>query len=93
LCVNCFAKGVELETHLSSHSYHIHNKLNFPLFAPDWTAEEELLLFDGIDQFGFGSWKDISDFIYTKSKGEVEKHFEEVYFKKEISSSLVTLLI
>lgn len=28
----------------------------FPLFNKEWTAEEEVLLLDAIEQHGFGNW-------------------------------------
>ena len=28
-----------------------------PLFVPDWTANDELRMLDGIDMFGFGNWR------------------------------------
>ena len=28
----------------------------FPMFTVDWTAEEEVLLLDAIEQHGFGNW-------------------------------------
>ena len=28
----------------------------FPLFSLDWSAEEEVLLLDAIEQHGFGNW-------------------------------------
>jgi len=39
--------------------------LNFPLYQEDWTAEEELLLFEGLERFGFGNWHDIAEHIGT----------------------------
>lgn len=56
ICVNCFANGKETEQHRNYHDYHIINKLDFPLFYDDWKAEEELLLIEGIEKFGFGNW-------------------------------------
>jgi transcriptional adapter 2-alpha len=42
------------------------------LFVEDWTAEEELFLFEGLERFGFGDWYDISEHIGDKTKEEVE---------------------
>ena len=28
----------------------------FPVLIEDWTAEEEMLLLDGIEQHGYGNW-------------------------------------
>jgi len=78
--VNCFAEGAEFNQHKCTHDYHVINKLNFPLFVADWTAEEELLLFEGLENFGFGNWDNIAEHIGTKkTKEEVEKHYNDFY--------------
>ena len=39
----------------------------------EWTAEEELLLVEGLERFGFGNWLDISEHLGgEKTKEEVE---------------------
>ena len=74
ICVNCFILGEEFSNHKNNMDYHVINKLNFPLFVnvsliphhlQDWTAEEELYLFEGLERFGFGNWSDIADHIAT----------------------------
>jgi hypothetical protein len=30
--------------------YHLINKLDYPLFDPEWTADEELMLFEGLEK-------------------------------------------
>ncbi|KRX06785.1 Homeodomain protein [Pseudocohnilembus persalinus] len=87
ICVPCFADGVEIKSqktdHKPDHDYHVVNKLHFPLFQNDWTAEQELMLLDGLERFGFGNWQEIADHIGTeKSKEEVEDHYEQVYLKQ-----------
>lgn len=42
-CVGCFASLDDVPE-----KYHVINRLNFPIFDSDWTAEEELLLFEGL---------------------------------------------
>jgi len=46
---------VEFGHHIKNHKYSIINKLDFPLFAGNWGAKEELLLVDGLERFGFGN--------------------------------------
>jgi len=55
--------------------------LNYPLLADDWTCEEELLLFEGLERYGFGNWNDIADHIGnpSKTKEDVENHYEECH--------------
>lgn len=42
-CCSCFANLDEYPN-----TYRVVNKLDFPLFEQDWTADEELLLFEGL---------------------------------------------
>jgi len=86
ICVNCFSSGAENEKHKRNHQYHIINKLNFPLFDDTWTAEEELLMLEGLEKCGFGNWVDISEHIGgTKSAEEVEKHYDSYYITQKKS--------
>jgi len=72
LCAICFEKGSEAKNHKSTHKYHIITKLDFPLFDKKWTAKEELLLFEGLEKYGFGNWSDIAIHIATnKTKKDV----------------------
>lgn len=50
-------------SHNIGHSYSIINKLNFPVFVDNWTAEEELLLLEGLEKKGFGNWQDIAEML------------------------------
>ncbi|DAZ98929.1 TPA: LOW QUALITY PROTEIN: hypothetical protein N0F65_001368 [Lagenidium giganteum] len=45
----------------------------------EWTAEEELLLLEGIEMFGMGNWKDIGDHVVTKSEKKCESHYMTAY--------------
>ena len=47
LCTDCFAVGVCFGAHDGSHDYRVVDGLDFPLFAKDWTVQEELLLLEG----------------------------------------------
>lgn len=63
--------------------YHVVNKLNFPLFDPNWTAEEELLMLEGLEKSGFGNWNDIAELIGSdKTKEDVERHYETYYLSE-----------
>ena len=31
--------------------------LQFPIYERDWSAQEELALLDGVQQYGLGNWK------------------------------------
>lgn len=64
--------------------YHVVNKLNFPLYEDNWTAEEELLLMEGLEKFGFGNWADISEHLGTdKTPDDVQAHYEKIYLSNK----------
>ena len=44
-CVSCFANQNQAPP-----TYNVINKLDFPLLDHDWTADEELLLFEGLEK-------------------------------------------
>lgn len=85
-CVTCFARLQEFPE-----TYQVINKLNFPLYEQEWSAEEELLLFEGLERYpkfkcrhGFGNWNEIAEHIGTdKTKEEVERHYEDVYLSAD----------
>ena len=79
LCVECFASGVELSQHKANHSYRVLRPFDFPVYAADWRADEELLLLEGCEQFGVGNWKDISEHIGSKDAAACEAHFHKIY--------------
>lgn len=78
MCVSCFYESKPIKNHLFSHPYKVIEPLSFSIFSPNWTSHEELLLIEGIFAFGLGNWKDVSDFLGTKSEKEVELHFYEI---------------
>jgi transcriptional adapter 2-alpha len=53
--------------------------LNFPLFEQTWGADEELLLLEGIEMYGFGNWGDVSDHVGTKTSPECKQHYFDTY--------------
>lgn len=55
----------------------------YPIFDQDWGADEELLLIEGAETQGLGSWQDIADHIGGRSKQEVEDHYSSIYLESE----------
>lgn len=51
----------------------------YPIFEENWGADEELLLIEGMKNFGCGNWQDIADHIGGRTKEEVEDHFVRIY--------------
>lgn len=44
-----------------------------------WTAREEVHLLDAVEQFGFGSWEDISKHIETRSAEDAKEEYINKY--------------
>ncbi|KAE9045135.1 hypothetical protein PR003_g2629 [Phytophthora rubi] len=64
------------------------NAAAFPTASADaasavWTADEELLLLEGIEMFGMGNWKDIAEHVATKSDKKCEKHYLSAYLGRK----------
>ncbi len=80
LCGICYGKALEIKGHKNTHQYHVITKLDFPIFDLNWSAKEELLLFEGLEKYGFGNWIDISSHIATdKTKQECCDHYHKYY--------------
>ncbi|KAJ0405198.1 hypothetical protein ATCC90586_008826 [Pythium insidiosum] len=50
--------------------------------SSDWTADEELLLLEGIEMFGMGNWKDIAEHVQTKNERKCEAHYLSAYLAR-----------
>ncbi|KAF0984231.1 hypothetical protein FDP41_007408 [Naegleria fowleri] len=87
LCVDCFCVGVETQQHKNDHSYKVQPNLSrTSLISSGWTAEEELLLLEGIAHNGLGNWLDIAEHVgKTKSKYDCEIHYWTYYVDKPIA--------
>ncbi|KAJ1921426.1 Transcriptional adapter ada2 [Mycoemilia scoparia] len=83
LCIKCFSKGAECGSHKNSHPYRIESRHRFPIFTEDWSADEELLLIEGLMQFGMGNWAQAAEHVGTKTKEECEEHYLETYVNSE----------
>ncbi|CAK7266398.1 Transcriptional adapter ada2 [Sporothrix epigloea] len=81
LCVLCFSNGSSSNAHQpATHPYRVIEQNSFPIFDQEWGADEELLLVEGAEIYGLGSWADIADHIGGyRHKDEVRDHYLEVY--------------
>ncbi|KKK14591.1 putative SAGA complex subunit (Ada2) [Aspergillus rambellii] len=81
LCVPCFAAGEKSKNHdPSTHPYQVIEQNSVPIFEEDWGADEELLLLEGAEIYGLGSWADIADHIGGyRTKEEVRDHYISAY--------------
>ncbi|CAG9939686.1 unnamed protein product [Clonostachys rosea f. rosea IK726] len=77
LCVSCFAKGESRNAHdPATHAFRVIEQNSFPIFDQEWGADEELLLIEGAEIYGLGSWADIADHIGGfREKDEVRDHY------------------
>ncbi|GMJ08276.1 homolog of yeast ADA2 2B, PROPORZ1 [Hibiscus trionum] len=81
LCIECFSVGAEVTPHKSSHPYRVMDNLSFPLICPDWNADDENLLLEGIEMYGPGDWAEVAEHVGTKSKENCIDHYTNVYIK------------
>ncbi|KAM5345257.1 hypothetical protein ACJ41O_011119 [Fusarium nematophilum] len=81
LCVSCFAKGEARNAHNpATHAFRVIEQNSFPIFDREWGADEELLLLEGAEIYGLGSWADIADHIGGfREKDEVRDHYLRTY--------------
>lgn len=83
LCVPCFAKGETSRDHdPKTHPFSVIEQHSIPVYARDWGADEELLLLEGAEVYGLGSWADIADHIGGfRTKEEVRDHYIKTYIE------------
>ncbi|TQS34018.1 hypothetical protein Golomagni_05618 [Golovinomyces magnicellulatus] len=81
LCVSCFATGEARNAHDPvTHPFRVIEQNSFPIFDQDWGADEELLMLEGAEIYGLGSWADIADHIGGfREKDEVRDHYLNTY--------------
>lgn len=81
LCVQCFSKGSSSNAHQpATHPFRVIEQNSFPIFDQEWGADEEMLLIEGAETYGLGSWADIADHIGGyRQKDEVRDHYLKVY--------------
>ena len=83
LCVECFSHGLaNLHHEPRSHRFQVLEPHSIPIYDDSWGADEELLLLDGAQQYGLGSWADIADHIGGfRTKDEVRDHYIQSYIQ------------
>ncbi|XP_012082182.1 transcriptional adapter ADA2b isoform X2 [Jatropha curcas] len=79
LCIECFSVGAEVTPHKSNHPYRVMDNLSFPLICPDWNADDEILLLEGIEMYGLGNWAEVAEHVGTKSKEMCIEHYTNIY--------------
>lgn len=81
LCVICFSNGDSSQNHQpATHPYKVIEQNSVPIYDKNWGADEELLLLEGAEIYGLGSWADIADHIGGyRNKDEVRAHYQKIY--------------
>ncbi|XP_050381355.1 transcriptional adapter ADA2-like isoform X2 [Argentina anserina] len=79
LCIECFSVGAEVTPHKCNHPYRVMDNLSFPLICPDWNADEEMLLLEGIEMYGFGNWTEVSEHVGTRRRQQCIDHYNAIY--------------
>ena len=77
----CFSEGKSSSKHdPATHAYQVIEQHSIPIFTEHWGADEELLLLEGAETYGLGSWADIADHIGGyRYKDEVRDHYIGTY--------------
>ncbi|KAL8709308.1 MAG: hypothetical protein Q9220_005901 [cf. Caloplaca sp. 1 TL-2023] len=83
LCVPCFSKGESSRDHdPRTHPFSVIEQHSIPIYTRDWGADEELLLLEGLEVYGLGSWSDVADHVGGfRTKEEVCEHYVKTYIE------------
>jgi len=79
----CFLQGKQIGPHRPNHAYRVIDSHAFPIFDPDWGADEELLLIEGAEMYGLGNWADMAEHVGGRTKEECEEHYMHTYIESE----------
>jgi transcriptional adapter 2-alpha len=72
-----------MKSHSKTHSYRVLNSVKQAIFDKSWSLQEEMMLLDGIEMYGLGNWRDISNFIGSKTESQCSKHYIAVYLESK----------
>eukprot|EP00045_Choanoeca_perplexa_P005742 m.48138 g.48138 ORF g.48138 m.48138 type:complete len:371 (-) comp13270_c0_seq3:991-2103(-) len=79
LCLECFSSGVEHHDHRKTHPYRVIGGAMGPLFAPDWSAADEVNLLNAVEQAGFGNWAKVAQRMRPRTAEECQQHYFRTY--------------
>jgi len=86
LCPDCFAARVEVGNHKAHHAYRLMDNGGFSPLNNDWTAKELIQLLDGLEQFGYGNWNDVSRYVSSKNAIECRDAVNNIFVRGPIGS-------
>ncbi|EAY01660.1 Myb-like DNA-binding domain containing protein [Trichomonas vaginalis G3] len=81
--MECFGIGSESQNHLRTHTFIVVEPCLPPIYAEDWTGEEESLFFNALQKCGFGNWQDVSNLLKTKSAEQCKAHYLQIFIDNE----------
>ncbi|KAJ3448285.1 transcriptional adapter 2-alpha [Anaeramoeba flamelloides] len=85
LCPKCFSKGIKMKDHKPNHSYQVFASNYSPVYQKKWNLNDEIKLLEGLNEEGFGNWKEVSKHFRRKTKEECKEHYERVYLENKTS--------
>lgn len=79
----CFSKGDTSRDHdPKTHPFSVIEQHSIPIYSRDWGADEELLVLEGLEVYGLGSWSDVADHVGGyRTKEEVCDHYIQTYIE------------
>jgi len=86
LCPECFSSRVEVGPHKCYHGYKFMDNGDFSPLGNSWSAKEFVQLLDGLEQFGYGNWNDVSRYVETKTAGECRDAVNNIFVSGPIGS-------
>ena len=86
-CINCFTTHIPEESEETrrevSPTMIVIDKNPKNIFTLDWNSNEELLLLNGVVNFGIGNWNKIAEWIPNHKPIDIETHYNEIYLKSQ----------
>eukprot|EP00177_Eucheuma_denticulatum_P007769 GFKZ01014129.1.p1 GENE.GFKZ01014129.1~~GFKZ01014129.1.p1 ORF type:complete len:1178 (-),score=186.35 GFKZ01014129.1:466-3999(-) len=80
LCADCFSVGAyDIHPHQHTHPYRVVERVADQIYAKDWAAHEEERLLHALCEHGPYHWKDIADYVRSKTPAKCERHYHHVY--------------
>ncbi|GLH05805.1 DNA-directed RNA polymerase II subunit Rpb4 [Gryllus bimaculatus] len=84
----CFSSGAEWGLHTNDHDY-IVIRNEFSIFEGSmWSAKEEIVLLNAIEECGFGNWPDVARRVRTRSSDDCERHYMQYYVDNQLIPEL-----
>ena len=80
ICLKWLSVGKAKNEFNASPDFMVKDRLDFPIFEPSWTADDELRLLDGVAKAGIDNWFEVHiKYLHNKSAEEIEAHFYSFY--------------